>query len=190
GRTPHRPSHYPSPYLPPRHALIAFGQWMRETCRAHAIVHVGAHGTLEWLPGKTVALSKDCFPEIVTGGLPVIYPFIVSNPGEAAVAKRRIAAVTIGHLPPVLAGAGLSDEQKKLELLVDEYAQADGLDRRRRDRLAKLIVETARNTGLAGEAGVSSSDDPDTPLTRIDAFLCALKAFAITDGQNLFGPAA
>lgn len=190
GRNADRRADYHSPDLPPRHALIAFGQWMRETLGAHAIVHVGAHGTLEWLPGKTVALSKGCFPEIVTGGLPVIYPFIVSNPGEAAVAKRRIAAVTIGHLPPVLAGAGLSDEQKKLELLVDEYAQADGLDRRRRDRLAKLIVETARDTGLAGEAGVSNSDDPDTALTRIDAFLCDLKDFSIKDGQHVFGQAA
>ncbi len=190
GRNADRRADYHSPDLPPRHALIAFGQWMREILGAHAIVHVGAHGTLEWLPGKAVALSKDCFPEIVTGGLPVIYPFIVSNPGEAAVAKRRIAAVTIGHLPPVLAGAGLSDEQKKLELLVDEYAQADGLDRRRRDRLARLIVETARDTGLAGEAGVSNSDDPDTALTRIDAFLCDLKDFSIKDGQHVFGQVA
>ncbi|MBP1847087.1 cobaltochelatase CobN [Rhizobium petrolearium] len=190
GRNADRRADYHDPDLPPRHALIAFGQWMRETLGAHAIVHVGAHGTLEWLPGKTVALSKDCFPEIVTGGLPVIYPFIVSNPGEAAVAKRRISAVTIGHLPPVLTDAGLSDEQKRLELLVDEYAQADGLDRRRRDRLAKLIVETARDTGLASEAGVSRDDDPDTALTRIDAFLCDLKDFAIKDGQHVFGEVA
>lgn len=190
GRSADRRADYHDPDLPPRHALVAFGQWMRETLDAHAVVHVGAHGTLEWLPGKTVALSKDCFPEIVTGCLPVIYPFIVSNPGEAAVAKRRISAVTIGHLPPVLADAGLSDEQKGLELLVDEYAQADGLDRRRRDRLAKLIVETARDTGLASEAGVSRDDDPDTALTRIDAFLCDLKDFAIKDGQHVFGEVA
>ncbi|KKX26680.1 cobaltochelatase subunit CobN [Rhizobium sp. LC145] len=190
GRNADRRADYHSPDLPPRHALIAFGQWMRDALGAHAIVHVGAHGTLEWLPGKTVALSKDCFPEIVTGGLPVIYPFIVSNPGEAAVAKRRISAVTIGHLPPVLVGAGLSEEQKKLELLVDEYAQADGLDRRRRDRLAKLIVETAGDTGLASEAGVSRDDDPDTALSRIDAFLCDLKDFAIKDGQHVFGEVA
>lgn len=190
GRNADRRADYHDPDLPPRHALVAFGQWMRETLGAHAIVHVGAHGTLEWLPGKTVALSKDCFPEIVTGGLPVIYPFIVSNPGEAAVAKRRISAVTIGHLPPVLTDAGLSDEQKRLELLVDEYAQADGLDRRRRDRLAKLIVETARDTGLASEAGVSGDDDPDTALTRIDAFLCDLKDFTIKDGQHVFGEVA
>ncbi len=190
GRNADRRADYHSPDLPPRHALCAFGQWMRQSLQAHAIVHVGAHGTLEWLPGKTVALSQDCAPEIVTGGLPVIYPFIVSNPGEAAVAKRRISAVTIGHLPPVLTGAGLSDAQKKLELLVDEYAQADGLDRRRRDRLAKLIVEAARDTGLALEAGVSTDDDPDTALARIDAFLCDLKDFAIKDGQHVFGVVA
>jgi cobaltochelatase CobN len=190
GRNADRRVDYHSPDLPPRHALVAFGQWMRGALGAHAIVHVGAHGTLEWLPGKTVALSKDCFPELVTGALPVIYPFIVSNPGEAAVAKRRISAVTIGHLPPVLTGAGLSDEQKKLELLVDEYAQADGLDRRRRDRLAKLIVDAAQDTTIATDAGVSRDDDPDTALARIDAFLCDLKDFAIKDGQHVFGAVA
>jgi cobaltochelatase CobN len=190
GRNADRRADYHSPDLPPRHALVAFGQWMRDMLGAHAIIHVGAHGTLEWLPGKTVALSKDCFPELVTGGLPVIYPFIVSNPGEAAVAKRRISAVTIGHLPPVLTGAGLSDEEKRLELLVDEYAQADGLDRRRRDRLAKLIVDAAQDTTIATDAGVSRDDDPDTALARIDAFLCDLKDFAIKDGQHVFGKIA
>jgi cobaltochelatase CobN len=190
GSSADRRADYHSPDLPPRHALVAFGQWMRQTIGAHAVVHVGAHGTLEWLPGKTVALSQDCFPEIVTGGLPVIYPFIVSNPGEAAVAKRRIAAVTIGHLPPVLTSVGLSQDQKQLELLVDEYSQADGLDRRRRDRLAKLIVQKARGTGLASEAGIAAEDDPDSALARIDAFLCDLKDFAIKDGQHVFGTVA
>jgi cobaltochelatase CobN len=190
GRTADRRAEYHDPSLPPRHALLAFGVWLREMVGVHAIVHVGAHGTLEWLPGKTVALSKECFPEIIVGGLPVIYPFIVSNPGEAAVAKRRIGAVTIGHLPPVLTNAGLSESQKRLELLVDEYAQADGLDRRRRDRLAKLIVETAQEVGLADEAGLSPDDDPDTALARIDAFLCDLKDFSIKDGQHIYGLAA
>ncbi|MFF2323761.1 cobaltochelatase subunit CobN [Agrobacterium sp. NPDC058088] len=187
GRNEDRRVDYHDPALPPRHALVAFGAWVQRAAAAHAIVHVGAHGTLEWLPGKTVALSRDCFPEIVTGSLPVVYPFIVSNPGEAAVAKRRIAAVTIGHVPPVLVNAGLSPEQLALEQLVDEYAQADGLDRRRRDRLAKLIVEKALETGLAAEAGVGAKDDADTALSRIDAFLCDLKDFAIKDGQHVFG---
>lgn len=189
GRAADRRADYHDPTLPPSHALLAFGLWLRKSLGIHAIVHVGAHGTLEWLPGKTVALSSACFPEIVTGSLPVIYPFIVSNPGEAAQAKRRIAAVTLGHLPPPLAEAGLDDNQQKLERLVDEYAQADGLDRRRRDRLAKLIVETAAKTGLAAEAGVAKTDAPDEALRRIDAWLCDLKDFAIKDGLHVYGRA-
>ncbi|RWN60283.1 cobaltochelatase subunit CobN [Mesorhizobium sp.] len=187
GRSTNRRADYHDPTLPPRHALIAFGLWLRKTLDVHALVHVGAHGTLEWLPGKTVALSETCFPEIVTGPLPVIYPFIVSNPGEAAQAKRRIAAVTLGHLPPPLTGAGLDENQQQLERLVDEYAQADGLDRRRRDRLARLIVETAEKTGLASEAGVAGTDAPDEALRRIDAWLCDLKDLAIKDGLHIYG---
>ncbi|MEO9338029.1 cobaltochelatase subunit CobN [Mesorhizobium sp. SB112] len=187
GRSADRRGDYHDPTLPPRHELMAFGLWLRHTLASHALIHVGAHGTLEWLPGKTVALSQSCFPEIVTGSLPVIYPFIVSNPGEAAQAKRRIAAVTLGHLPPPLTEAGLDEHQQKLERLVDEYAQADGLDRRRRDRLAKLIVETAAQTGLASQAGVAQSDAPDEALRRIDAWLCDLKDFAIKDGLHIYG---
>ena len=190
GRSADRRADYHDIALPPRHALIAFGLWLRETLGIHAIIHVGAHGTLEWLPGKTVALSKHCFPEIVTGALPVVYPFIVSNPGEAAQAKRRIAAVTLGHLPPPTVAAGLDEHQQKLERLVDEYAQADGLDRRRRDRLAKLIVETAAKTGLAAEAGVANTDAPDEALRRIDAWLCDLKDFSVKDGLHIYGRSA
>lgn len=187
GRSADRRADYHDPTLPPRHELVAFGLWLQKALGVHAIVHVGAHGTLEWLPGKTVALGQNCFPEIITGALPVIYPFIVSNPGEAAQAKRRIAAVTLGHLPPPLTGAGLDDHQQELERLVDEYAQADGLDRRRRDRLAKLIVETAAKTGLASEAGVAKTDAPDEALRRIDAWLCDLKDFAVKDGLHVYG---
>lgn len=189
GRSLDRRVEYHDPSLPPRHGLVAFGLWLREVERVQALVHVGAHGTLEWLPGKTVALSEGCFPEIVAGALPVVYPFIVSNPGEAAQAKRRIGAVTLGHLTPPLVGAGLDAGQRELERLVDEYAQADGLDRRRRDRLARLIVETARESGLAGEAGVGAADDPEAALVRIDAWLCDLKDFAIKDGLHVYGRA-
>ncbi|UCI33982.1 cobaltochelatase subunit CobN [Mesorhizobium sp. B4-1-4] len=190
GRSADRRADYHDPTLPPRHALIAFGLWLRKSLGVHALIHVGAHGTLEWLPGKTVALSQNCFPEIIAGPLPVIYPFIISNPGEAAQAKRRIAAVTLGHLPPPLTGAGLDEDQHRLERLVDEYAQADGLDRRRRDRLARLIVETAQKTGLASEAGVAKTDAPDEALRRIDAWLCDLKDFAIKDGLHIYGRAS
>ncbi len=189
GRAAERRADYHDAVLPPRHALVAFGLWLRHVVKADALVHMGAHGTLEWLPGKAIALTADCFPEIVTGTLPVIYPFIVSNPGEAAQAKRRIAGLTIGHLPPPLVAGGPSGEAHELELLLDEYAQADGLDRRRRERLAKLIVETAQRTGLAHEARIIAGGTvaPDEALRRIDAWLCDLKDLAIKDGQHIYG---
>ena len=187
GRSSDRRSDYHDAILPPRHALLAFGLWLRHVAKADALVHMGAHGTLEWLPGKAVALTVSCFPELVVGSLPVIYPFIVSNPGEAAQAKRRIAAVTIGHLPPPLVAGGLSGETHELERLVDEYAQADGLDRRRRERLARLILEHSERTGLAGEARVRSDDNPDDALRRIDAWLCDLKDLAVKDGLHIYG---
>jgi cobaltochelatase CobN len=193
GRANDRRADYHDPLLPPRHALVAFGLWLQHVAKVDALVHMGAHGTLEWLPGKAVALTAECFPEIVTGCLPVIYPFIVSNPGEAAQAKRRIAGLTIGHLPPPLIAGGPSGEVRELELLLDEYAQADGLDRRRRERLAKLIVETAQRTGLAREAGITagaSTVAPEEALRRIDAWLCDLKDLAIKDGQHVYGRAA
>jgi cobaltochelatase CobN len=189
GRSTDRRADYHDPALPPRHALLAFGLWLRHVAKVDALLHMGAHGTLEWLPGKAVALSSACFPEALVGPLPVVYPFIVSNPGEAAQAKRRIAAVTIGHLPPTLVETELSGDARALERLVDEYAQADGLDRRRRERLATLIVETATRRGLAREAGISGDVNPDDALRRIDAWLCDLKDLAIKDGLHVFGRA-
>ncbi|HEY1362381.1 MAG TPA: cobaltochelatase subunit CobN [Xanthobacteraceae bacterium] len=187
GRPGERRADYHDPALPPRHALVAFGLWLRHVQRIDALVHMGAHGTLEWLPGKAVALTASCFPEVVVGAMPVIYPFIVSNPGEAAQAKRRIAAVTIGHLPPPLTGAALSGAARELEQLVDEYAQADGLDRRRRERLARLIIDTAQRSGLAREAGLAADLNPDEALRRIDAWLCDLKDLAVKDGLHVYG---
>ncbi|MGU3492481.1 cobaltochelatase subunit CobN [Xanthobacteraceae bacterium A53D] len=180
-----RRADYHNPTLPPRHALLAFGFWLQD--HFDALVHMGAHGTLEWLPGKTVALTPACFPQALLGELPIIYPFIVSNPGEAAQAKRRVAALTLGHLPPPLSTAGLSEAEQKLERLVDEYAQAEGLDRRRRERLARLIVETAADTGLATVAGVAADDDADTALRQIDAWLCDVKDLATKDGLHIYG---
>ena len=115
GRASERRADYHDPALPPRHALVAFGLWLRHRAKVHALVHMGAHGTLEWLPGKAVALSETCYPETIVGPLPVIYPFIVSNPGEAAQAKRRIAALTIGHAPPPLVSGSLSGDARELE---------------------------------------------------------------------------
>ncbi|MBS7545607.1 cobaltochelatase subunit CobN [Ancylobacter oerskovii] len=192
-RAPDRGSHaerraqYHDPALPPRHALMAFGLWLQR--EVDVLVHMGAHGTLEWLPGKQVALTPACFPSLVVGALPVVYPFIVSNPGEAAQAKRRLAGVTLGHLPPPLKDAELDGDARDLERLVDEYAQADGLDRRRRERLARLIVEEAARTGLGRDARIDGTDEGEA-LRRIDAFLCDLKELRLKDGFHVYGRGA
>ncbi|MFT0860326.1 cobaltochelatase subunit CobN [Ancylobacter sp. G4_0304] len=180
-----RRAQYHDPALPPRHGLVAFGFWLQD--HADALVHMGAHGTLEWLPGKQAALTGACWPELVLGRLPVAYPFIVSNPGEAAQAKRRIAAVTLGHLPPPLTEAALAGEAQELERLVDEYAQAEGLDPRRREKLARLIVEEAQRTGFARDAGLEGQPETNEALRRIDAFLCDLKDLRLKDGFHVYG---
>jgi cobaltochelatase CobN len=180
---------YHDPNLPPRHAYIAFYLWLREVIGIHALVHLGAHGTLEWLPGKSVALSATCFPAMLTGKLPVIYPFIVNNPGEAATAKRRLGAVTIGHLTPPLKAAGSHGPAAELERLIDEFAAADGLDRRRTALLRREILDRAAETGLLVESGAPSNATDDEALARLDAYLCDVKALQIRDGLHVFGRA-
>ncbi len=176
------------PDLPPRHAYVAFYLWLREA-GTHALLHLGAHGTLEWLPGKAVAPSRECFPSLLAGGLPVIYPFIASNPGEAAAAKRRLGAVTIGHLTPPLREAGLHGEDAELERLLDEYAAADGLDGRRTALLRRAVLERAAACGLLAEIGAAPCDPEAETLARLDAYLCDVKELRIRDGLHVLGVA-
>ncbi len=176
---------YHSPDQPPRHAYIAFYLWLAD--QADAIVHLGAHGSLEWLPGKAAALSAACWPRALLGGMPVIYPFIVNNPGEAAAAKRRLGAVTIGHLTPPLNQAGSHGAAGELERLIDEYASADGLDRRRMALLRTTIIERAAATGLLAESGVAPGADDGDALARLDAYLCDVKDLQVRDGLHVYG---
>ena len=126
------------------------------------MIHLGTHGTLEWLPGKAMALSSSCLPAALLGGLPAIYPFIVNNPGEAAAAKRRLGAVTIGHLTPPLKSAGHGNDTLELERLIDEYAAADGLDRRRTALLREEILDRAVAAGLLAESGADRASSRRT----------------------------
>jgi cobaltochelatase CobN len=170
----------------PRHPYVAFYLWLREQA-IDAVVHMGAHGTLEWLPGKSVALSPACWPEALTGDLPIIYPFIVNDPGEAAQAKRRIGAVTIGHLPPPLAASAVPERLRRLEQLLDEYSTADGLDPARRQRLIAAIRDEARAAGLEDDLGLDASAAPAEAIPRIDRFVCDLKESQFGDGLHVFG---
>ncbi len=182
-----RKADHHAPDLPPRHDYLAFYHWLRAEAGIHAMIHLGTHGTLEWLPGKAAGLSAACFPDIALGPIPVLYPFIVNNPGEAAQAKRRLGAVTIGHMTPTLTQAGLSGAAAALEPLIDEYAAADGLDLRRMKHLRREILERAETSGLSGECGIRPGTSEEEALARLDAFLCDVKDLQIRDGLHVLG---
>src|SRR5882757_1475405 len=148
----------------PRHGYVAFYLWLRAQ-RIDALVHVGAHGTLEWLPGKSIALSESCWPEALTAGLPVIYPFIVNDPGESAQAKRRIGAVTLGHLPPPQIASAIPAGLLRLEQLLDEYSTADGLDPARRVRLVAAVRAEAEAAGVEQDLGLTATMSAAEALT-------------------------
>lgn len=171
----------------PRHGYVAFYLWLRQGLGADALVHVGAHGTLEWLPGKSVALSAQCWPEALAGSLPVIYPFIVNDPGEAAQAKRRIGAVTLGHVPPPLRPGASPPGLTRLEALLDEFSNADGLDPRRCDRLQDDIRSEAQALGIEDDLGLERAASAAEAITRIDRFVCDVKDSQFGEGLHVWG---
>lgn len=177
---------YHSPDLVPPHNYLAFYFWLRHTFGAHAIVHMGKHGNLEWLPGKSVALSGECWPEAVLGPIPHVYPFIVNDPGEGTQAKRRSQAVIIDHLTPPLTRAETYGPLRDLEALVDEYYEAAGVDPRRIEYLRREILTLTSATGLDVDVGMVG-DDEDQDLAKLDAYLCELKEAQIRDGLHIFG---
>ncbi|MGH6760120.1 MAG: cobaltochelatase subunit CobN [Phyllobacterium sp.] len=178
---------YHSQDLVPPHGYLAFYAFLRGEYGAHALVHMGKHGNLEWLPGKALALSEQCYPEAVLGPLPHVYPFIVNDPGEGTQAKRRSAAVIIDHLTPPLTRAESYGPLKDLEALVDEYYEASGVDPRRLVRLKAQILDLVRDIGLDQDAGIYSHDSEDLALQKLDAYLCDLKEMQIRDGLHIFG---
>ena len=172
----------------PRHGYVAFYLWLQAQ-GLHALVHVGAHGTLEWLPGKSVALSDTCWPEVLLAATPVIYPFIVNDPGEAAQAKRRIGAVTLGHMPPPMADSAVPEGLLRLERLLDEYSTADGLDPARRDRLIGAVRAEAQAAGVEADLGLPALASMAEAITRIDRFVCDIKESQFGDGLHVYGAA-
>ena len=178
---------YHDPDLPPPHGYLAFYAWLRHTFGAQAVIHLGKHGNLEWLPGKAVALSKDCFPEAALGPVPHLYPFIVNDPGEGSQAKRRTAAVIIDHLTPPLTRAESYGPLKDLEALVDEYYEAAGVDPRRIGLLRDQILDLARSTGLDRDTGMEAAEEPEAALAKLDNYLCELKEMQIRNGLHILG---
>ncbi len=178
---------YHAPDLVPPHGYLAFYAYLRAVFGAHAIVHMGKHGNLEWLPGKALALSQDCYPEAIFGPTPHLYPFIVNDPGEGTQAKRRTSAVIIDHLTPPLTRAESYGPLKDLEALVDEYYEAAGGDPRRLRLLSRQILDLVRDIGLDHDAGIDKADTENRALEKLDAYLCDLKEMQIRDGLHVFG---
>ena len=173
--------------LPPPHNYVAVYGWLREVEHVHAVVHVGKHGNLEWLPGKGVGLSAACFPEAIFGAMPHLYPFIVNDPGEGAQAKRRAQAIIIDHLTPPLARSGLYGFMNELEALSDEYTDARLMHPPRAHALRHDMLALARRYGLEKDCDVKDSDSEDDALMKIDDHLCAIKESQIRDGLHVFG---
>lgn len=178
---------YHDPDLVPPHHYLAFYLWIRRHFDAHAVVHLGKHGNLEWLPGKSTGLSANCLPDAVLGPLPHLYPFIVNDPGEGIQAKRRSAAVIVDHLTPPMTRAELHDDLARLETLVDEYALAADLDPKRAAVIAEDILSLARAQRLDADVNVTHETPTNDALRALDAHLCDLKEMQIRDGLHIFG---
>ena len=174
---------YHSPDLPPTHAYLAQYLWLRQEFGAHAVVHVGKHGNLEWLPGKGLGLSESCFPEWALGPLPHLYPFIVNDPGEGSQAKRRSQAVILDHLTPPLGRAGLHGALQRLEVLLDEYWEACQLGSERAGQLRQTLAQQLETMELP----LGSAAELDSRLDAADGYLCELKEAQIRLGLHTFG---
>ncbi|MBM0233363.1 cobaltochelatase subunit CobN [Micromonospora sp. STR1_7] len=188
---------YHDPDLPPSHHYLAAYRWLAAPVSdggfgADAVVHLGKHGTLEWLPGKGLGLAADCAPDAVLADLPLVYPFIVNDPGEGTQAKRRAHAVVIDHLVPPMARAETYGDLAKLEQLLDEYATVQALDPAKvpivRAQIWDLVRAAELHHDLHAEA-MPDADDFDDFVLHLDGYLCEVKDVQIRDGLHILAAA-
>jgi cobaltochelatase CobN len=181
---------YHDPDLPPSHHYLAGYRWADREFGAHAVLHLGKHGTLEWLPGKGLGLSAACAPDAVLGDLPLIYPFIVNDPGEGTQAKRRGHATVIDHLIPPMGRADSYGDLARLEQLLDEYATVNALDPAKLPTLRAQIWELVRTAELHHDLAVDAQPGAaefDDFVLHIDGYLCEVKDALIRDGLHVLG---
>jgi cobaltochelatase CobN len=183
---------YHDPDLPPSHHYLAAYHWLREDFGAHAVVHVGKHGNLEWLPGKTAGMSAACGADAAIGDIPLIYPFLVNDPGEGTQAKRRAHATLIGHLVPPMARAETYGDIARLEQLMDEHAQIAALDPAKLPAIRAQIWTLIQAARLDHDLGLDERPHDaefDDFLLHVDGWLCQIKDAQIRDGLHVLGSA-
>ncbi|MFY1649981.1 cobaltochelatase subunit CobN [Solwaraspora sp. WMMB762] len=183
---------YHDPDLPPSHHYLAAYRWLEHGFGAHAVVHVGKHGNLEWLPGKTVGLSAGCGPDAALGDLPLIYPFLVNDPGEGTQAKRRAHATLIDHLVPPMARAESYGDIARLEQLLDEHANIAALDPAKLPAIRAQIWTLIQAARLDHDLGLDDRPHDaefDDFLLHVDGWLCEVKDVQIRDGLHVLGSA-
>jgi len=181
---------YHAPDLPPPHHYLAFYRWLDASFGADALVHLGKHGTLEWLPGKGVGPSAACIADAALGDLPLLYPFVVNDPGEGAQAKRRTHAVIVDHLPPPMTRAETYDELSRVERLLDEHAKIESLDPSKLPAIRGQLWDLLVTSELARDLGVAEMPDPDDfagMINHVDGYLCSLKDAQIRGGLHVLG---
>ncbi|MGW4960646.1 cobaltochelatase subunit CobN [Nonomuraea sp. NPDC004186] len=186
---------YHDPDLPPSHHYLAAYRWLSAEFAgsgAHAMVHVGKHGNLEWLPGKSAGMSAACGTDAAIGDLPLVYPFLVNDPGEGTQAKRRAHAVLVDHLVPPMARAETYGDIARLEQLLDEHATIAAMDPAKLPAIRAQIwtlIQAARldhDLGLADRPHDSEFDDF---ILHVDGWLCEVKDAQIRDGLHVLGQA-
>ena len=181
---------YHSPDLSMPHHYYGYYHWIRDVFKANVIMHIGTHGTLEWLPGKSVGLSKSCFPDVTISDLPNIYPYVITNPGEGTPAKRRSYCCIIEHLVPVMHNADAYEEIAKLDVLLKDYYHAKTSDRGKLKIMQKQIWETVSQAKLDHDLELteeSAFSDFDAFLEKLHAYLNELTDAQIRDGLHILG---
>ncbi|MFI5627232.1 cobaltochelatase subunit CobN [Nocardioides sp. NPDC051685] len=183
---------YHDPDLPPSHHYLGAYRWLEHGFRADAVVHLGKHGSMEWLPGKNAALSASCGPDAAIGNMPLIYPFLINDPGEGAQAKRRAHATIVDHLVPPMARAESYGDIARLESLMEEYDRISSMDPAKLPAIRGEIWQLMKAAELHRDLGMEErpeDDDFDDFMLHIDGWLCEIKDAQIRDGLHVLGAA-